>query len=175
MKPNSGRVAVVLPQGALFRAAKEQEIRKAFLEAKLVDAVIGLAQNLFYGTGLAPCVLILRSPERKSTEEVLFINAEELFDKGKNQNSLEEVHTNKILDAYQNRKEIQGFSRVVSLDEIRQNDYNLNIPNYVSIVAQDTSESLNTTSAKYLDAFEEYLSSREMLLKEISNWEKMNG
>ncbi len=170
MRSESGRVAVVLPQGALFRSAKEREIRKVFLENHLVESIIGLAQNLFYGTGLAPCVMILRSKESNHSQNLLFINAEELFTKGKNQNTLEDVHINQILETYKSREEVPGFSRLVSLDEIRSNDYNLNISNYVSVSKSNLAYSLKATSENYESALNEYARSREALIMEISKW-----
>ena len=101
-RPKSGRVAVVLPQGALFRQGAEARIRTHILKSDVVDAVIGLAPNLFYGTGLAACVLILRwtsSPSEKG--KVLFINGEQLFKRGRNQNTLEPEHAQQLLDAYE--------------------------------------------------------------------------
>ena len=101
-RPKSGRVAVVLPQGALFRQGAEAKIRTHILKSDVVDAVIGLAPNLFYGAGLAACVLILRlqkQPEEKG--KVLFINGEKLFKRGRNQNTLEPEHAEQLLDAYE--------------------------------------------------------------------------
>lgn len=131
--PTTGRVAVVLPQGALFRQGAEARIRRHILESDVVDAVIGLAPNLFYGTGLAACVLILRlvkQPDEKN--KVLFINAEDLFKRGRNQNSLEPEHAEAILDASELYSDTEGRSRVVDLSEIEANDFNLNIPLYVA-------------------------------------------
>ena len=132
-RPKSGRVAVVLPQGALFRQGAEAKIRTHILKSDVVDAVIGLAPNLFYGTGLAACVLILRSqkqPEEKG--KVLFINGEQLYKRGRNQNTLEPEHAEQLLNAYELFTDIDGLARVVELDEIAGNDYNLNIPLYVA-------------------------------------------
>jgi type I restriction system adenine methylase HsdM len=132
-EPKTGRVAVVLPQGALFRQGAEARIRTHVLRADLVDAVIGLAPNLFYGTGLAACVLILRhqkQPDEKG--KVLFINGDDLFKKGRNQNTLEPEHAAALLDAYESFTYIEGRSRVVDLTEIAGNNYNLNIPLYVA-------------------------------------------
>jgi len=132
--PTTGRVAVVLPQGALFRQGAEARIRHHVLDADKVDAVIGLAPNLFYGTGLAACVLVLRPRKKESYEKgkVLFINGESLYRRGRNQNTLEPEHTAEILDAYESFNDIDGLCRVVDLDEIAGNDYNLNIPLYVA-------------------------------------------
>jgi type I restriction system adenine methylase HsdM len=132
-RPETGRVAVVLPQGALFRQGAEARIRTHVLMSDAVDAVIGLAPNLFYGAGLAPCVLILRAnkPSEKKAK-VLFINGESLFKRGRNQNTFEPEHAQQLLDAYEMSGDINGLARVVDLDEIAGNDYNLNIPLYVA-------------------------------------------
>lgn len=132
-RPKSGRIAVVLPQGALFRGGAEARIRRHILKSGVVDAVIGLAPNLFYGTGLAACVLILRQQKHRAKEgKVLFINGEDLVKRGRNQNTLEPEHTEELLDAYESFNDIEGRARVVDLEEIAGNGYNLNIPLYVA-------------------------------------------
>jgi type I restriction enzyme M protein len=131
--PGSGRVAVVLPQGALFRGGAEGRIREYVLKADLVEAVIGLAQNLFYGAGLAACVLILRKKKIAGRERtVLFVNGETLFKRGRNQNTLEPEHADKLLKAYQAFTDAPGLSHVADLAEIESNGWNLSIPLYVS-------------------------------------------
>jgi type I restriction-modification system DNA methylase subunit len=145
-RPKTGRVAVVLPQGALFRQGAEAKIRTHIIKSDAVDAVIGLAPNLFYGAGLAPCVLVLR--QQKQSEEqgrVLFINGERLFKRGRSQNTLEPEHAQQLLDAYEAFGDTDGLSRVVDLDEIAGNDYNLNIPLYVAHA--DTGEKLTLEQA----------------------------
>ena len=145
-RPKTGRVAVVLPQGALFRQGAEARIRTHILKSDVVDAVIGLAPNLFYGTGLAACVLVLRHQKQPDEQgKVLFINGESLLKKGRNQNTLEPEHAQQLLDAYETFGDIDGLSRVVDLDEIAGNDYNLNIPLYVA--PADTGEKLTLEQA----------------------------
>jgi type I restriction enzyme M protein len=145
-RSETGRVAVVLPQGALFRQGAEARIRAHILESDVVDAVIGLAPNLFYGTGLAACVLILRLDKATHREgKVLFINGEQLFKRGRNQNSLEAEHVRQLLDAYQAFGDIDGCAKVVDLDEIASNEYNLNIPLYLA--SADTGEKLTLIDA----------------------------
>jgi type I restriction enzyme M protein len=126
-------VAVVLPQGALFRQGAEGRIREHVLTADLVEAVIGLAPNLFYGTGLAACVLILRQhkpDDRKG--KVLFINGERLFKRGRNQNTLEPEHAAVLLQTYQAFVDEAGLAAIATLDDIEANGFNLNIPLYVA-------------------------------------------
>jgi type I restriction enzyme M protein len=144
--PGTGRVAVVLPQGALFRQGAEARIRTHVLKADRIEAVIGLAPNLFYGTGLAACLLILRNGKQADRRKrVLFINGEELMKKGRNQNTLELEDSLEVLEAYRRFSDIGGRSRVVGLDEIEANDFNLNIPLYVA--PADTSEKLTLANA----------------------------
>ena len=144
--PKTGRVAVVLPQGALFRQGAEARIRTHVLRADKIEAVIGLAPNLFYGTGLAACVLILRHDKPDDRKgRVLFINGDDLMKKGRNQNTLELEHANKLLDAYASFAKIDGRARVATLNEIEGNDFNLNIPLYVA--AADTDEKLTRADA----------------------------
>jgi type I restriction enzyme M protein len=132
MAPKTGRMAVVLPHGALFRMSKEGAIRKKLLGMDLLDAVIGLGPNLFYGTGLAACILVFRQrklPERR--HRVLVIDASREFKTGRAQNELLPEHVERIHGWYRDYADVEGIARVVSLDEIAANDYNLNIPRYV--------------------------------------------
>ena len=132
-KPNTGRVAVVLPQGALFRQGAEARIRTHILKADVVEAVIGLAPNLFYGTGLAACVLILRTVKvAERAGKTLFINGETLFKRGRSQNTLEPDHADALRKAFQAFTDADGLAHVATLDEIAGNDFNLNIPLYVA-------------------------------------------
>lgn len=144
--PKTGRVAVVLPQGALFRQGAEARIRTQVLKADKIEAVIGLAPNLFYGTGLAACVLILRHDKPANSKgRVLFINGEDLMKKGRNQNTLEPDHASSLFKAYAGFADIDGRAHVATLEEIEGNDFNLNIPLYVA--PADTGEKLTLTDA----------------------------
>lgn len=130
-KPH-GRMAVVLPQGALFRSGVEGQIRQHLLELDVIEAVIGLAPNLFYGTGLAACILVLR--QRKPAEragKALIIDASSLFRKGRAQNYLEPEHAATILQWYQEFADVEDHTKVVTLDEIEQEGGTLNISRYV--------------------------------------------
>lgn len=132
-----GRMAIVLPHGALFRAGAEGRIRRRILEMDVLEAVIGLGANLFYGTGLAACILVLRArkkPGRKG--QVLFVDASRLFKKGRNQNTLEPQHVEEILKLYRRYKTVEGTARLATLDEIASNDWNLNIPRYVEPIVE---------------------------------------
>lgn len=170
-KPKTGRVAVVLPQGALFRRGAEARIRTHVLRSEAVDAVIGLAPNLFYGAGLAACVLILRlNREPKVKGKVLFINGEDLFKRGRNQNTLEPEHTRKLLEVYQHYSDVEGHSRVVDLAEIESNDFNLNIPLYVA--PRDDGEKLTLSEAltNLESAQAEAADTRTSLESELAKW-----
>ncbi len=125
-----GTMAIILPHGVLFRGGAEERIRAKLLKDNHIDTVIGLPPNLFYSTGIPVCILVLK--KCKKQEDVLFINAAEHYEKEKRQNSLSEKHIKKIVETYQFRNEIERYSRKVSMDEIEQNDYNLNISRYVS-------------------------------------------
>lgn len=126
-----GVMGVVMPHGVLFRGSSEKEIRKGILEDDLLEAVIGLPPQLFYGTGIPASLLILnkRKPEQRKGK-VLFINGELEFEEGKNQNKLREQDIEKIVAVFDGYQDIKRYSRVVALDEIRDNDYNLNIRRY---------------------------------------------
>ncbi len=127
----NGRMATILPHGPLFRGASEGKIRKQIIEMNFLDAVIGLPEGLFFGTGIPACIMVFRKDRTRN--DVLFIDAssEEHFEKGKNQNKLREQDIEKIVKTYEKRETFDKFSYVATLDEIKENDYNLNIPRYV--------------------------------------------
>jgi type I restriction enzyme M protein len=126
-----GKMGVVVPHGVLFRGASEKEIRKGILEDDLLEAVIGLPSSLFYGTGIPAALLIInkkKPADRKG--KVLFINGELEYQEGKNQNKLRDTDIQHILDVYDSHEDDRRYSKVVEMDEIRENDYNLNIKRY---------------------------------------------
>jgi len=132
MAAKSGRMAVVLPHGALFRMGKEGEIREKILGMDLLEAVIGLGPNLFYGAGLAACILIFRQrkkPDRR--RKVLIVDASKEFKTGRAQNELLPEHVEHIYQWYRNYQDVTGIARVVTLEDIAANDFNLNISRYV--------------------------------------------
>jgi len=133
----TGRVGVVVPNGVLFRGGAEGRIRKAFIEENLLDAVIGLPPNLFFGTGIPAAILVFRR-DRKERTDVLFIDASREFENGKNQNKMrEEVEVARIVNTYRERKTIDKYAYLATREEIRQNDYNLNIPRYVDTFEEE--------------------------------------
>lgn len=127
----TGTMAIVLPHGVLFRGAAEGKIRKALLEKNQIDAIIGLPEKLFYSTGIPTIIMVLKKVREQ--RDVLFIDASKGFEKGKNQNILRLEDINKIIDTYKARRDVDKYAHVASMDEIKENDYNLNIPRYVDI------------------------------------------
>jgi type I restriction enzyme M protein len=130
---SDGIVATVMPHGVLFRGGEEGKIRQRIIEDDLLDTVIGLGPNLFYGTGIPAAILILRakgskSPERRS--KVLFINADREYFEGRAQNEMLPQHEQRVVAAYRRFIDVAGFARVVGVDELRENDFNCNIRRY---------------------------------------------
>lgn len=127
-----GMAGVVMPHGVLFRGGAEGNIRQGLLESDFLEAVVGLPSNLFYGTGIPACVLIFnRNKEAERKGNVLFIAAEDEYQEGKNQNTLRDEDIAKIVAAYDAYEDVEKYARVVSLDEIKSNDFNLNITRYI--------------------------------------------
>ncbi|MQM30893.1 MAG: DNA methylase [Candidatus Accumulibacter phosphatis] len=134
----TGRMAVVLPQGALFRKGAEGAIRQTLREMDLIEAVIGLAPNLFYGTGLAACILVLRQKKpRQRRQKVLIADASRLFRRGRAQNYLQAEHALEIQGWFETFQDVPDAARVVGLDEIKAEDWTLNISRYVLPPLQD--------------------------------------
>lgn len=137
-----GRIAAIAPHGVLFRGASEGLIRKRVIEENLLDAVIGLPENVFYGTSIPACILVFK--KNRKNNDVLFIDASKKdedgnfrYVKGTNQNELTEKHIQDIVTAYKNRQDIEKFAHAASWDEIKGNDYNLNIPRYVDTFEEE--------------------------------------
>ena len=138
----NGRIAAVAPHGVLFRGAAEGRIRQKVIEENLLDAVIGLPENLFYGTPIPACILVFK--KNRLNTDVLFIDASKKdedgnprYIKASNQNELGQTHIDAIIQAYQDRTEKDKFAHVATLDEIRENEYNLNIPRYVDAFEEE--------------------------------------
>ena len=144
----NGTMAIVLPHGVLFRGAAEGHIRKYLIEDRnYLDAVIGLPANIFYGTSIPTCVLVFKKC-REDSDNVLFIDASNEFEKAKNQNYLTEANVQKIIDTYQSRESIEKYSHLASMAEIKENDYNLNIPRYVDTFEEEEPVDLAAVSAE---------------------------
>lgn len=142
----NGTMAIILPHGVLFRSGAEEKIRTKLLKENSIDTIIGLPANLFYSTGIPVCILVLKKCKKK--EDVLFINASEHFEKEKRQNTLDEKHINRIVETYQYRRDIDRYSRKVSMDEIKKNGYNLNISRYVSTSQDESKINLKEVNTK---------------------------
>ncbi len=129
----NGMMATVMPHGVLFRGGDERDIRQGFIEADTLEAVIGLAPNLFYGTGIPACILVMRPPGAKPPGrqgKVLFINADREFHAGRAQNFLRPEHIEKIATVFEDFEDVPGFACVVSRTKLEENDYNCNIRRY---------------------------------------------
>lgn len=135
---DSGRMTVVLPHGVLFRKASEQRVRKALLEMDLLEAIIGLGANVFYGTQLAACVLVFKKQkEVHKKNKVLFIDGSDQIRVGRAQNFLEKEHVNQLFSWYNEYQDVENYVKVVDMQQIIENDFNLNIPLYIDKVIED--------------------------------------
>lgn len=134
---DGGTMACVAPHGVLFRGSSEGKIRQFLIEKKnYIDAIIGLPANIFYGTSIPTCILVMKKCRRED-DNILFIDASKEFEKVKTQNKLRPEHIRKIVDTYRNRTEIEKYSHCASLQEVKDNDYNLNIPRYVDTFEEE--------------------------------------
>lgn len=134
----NGTMAIVLPHGVLFRGAAEGKIRKNIIKENLLDVVIGLPANLFYGTSIPTCVLVFKGREsRGDNKDILFIDASNEFEKDKNQNKLTSENIEKIVETYRKREDVDKYAHVASIEEIEENDFNLNIPRYVDTFEEE--------------------------------------
>ena len=167
---STGRMTVVLPHGALFRKAAEGKIRKALLEQDLLEAVIGLGPNIFYGTQLAACVMVFKqNKEASKKDKVMFIDAANQVRVGRAQNFLESNHVQQIYNWYSSYADVENHVKVASLEDIKENDYNLNIPLYVEKIIEDNLPSVEEAMADLKEAWNESLRAekkfKDMLLK----------
>ncbi len=132
---DEGTMAIVLPHGVLFRGAAEGTIRQIIIEKNYLDAVIGLPANIFYGTSIPTTVLVFK--KNRKTKDILFIDSSGEFEKVKNQNRLKKENIKKIIETYKKREDVEKYAHVASIDEIKANDFNLNIPRYVDTLEQE--------------------------------------
>ena len=135
---HTGKAGVVLPHGILFRGGAEGKIRQGLVKEDLIEAIIGLPANLFYGTGI-PATIILYNKDKEEARQnkIFFIDASREFQEGKNQNVLRDEDVEKIVSTFENYEEIEKYSRIVTLDEIKENDYNLNISRYIDTTEEE--------------------------------------
>lgn len=165
----NGTAGIILPHGVLFRAASEGKIRKQIIENNWLDAVIGLPENLFFGTGIPACILIFK--KNKIHNNIVFIDASKEYDKITNQNILRDEYTQKIVEAYKNRKEIDKYCHIASFEEIKENDFNLNIPRYIDTFEEEQKIDLESVENDIKDIQVELCKVRSILnehLKEMN-------
>src|SRR5574343_336707 len=162
----NGTMAIVLPHGVLFRGAAEGHIRQYLIKDKnYLDAVIGLPANIFYGTSIPTCILVLKK-KRSNKENVLFIDASQHFEKVKTQNVLRKEDIDKIITTYENRINEDKYSYVATLSELAENDYNLNIPRYVDTFEEEEAIDLNAV-AKDLRSLDDSIKNTDTTIAEF--------
>jgi len=160
---DNGRVGVVVPHGVLFREGSEGKIRKHFIEKdNFLDAVIGLPQNLFYGTGIPAAILIFK--KNRPNTDILFIDASREYESGKNQNILRDSDIEKIVNTYKKRETIEKYSYLATFDEIKENDFNLNIPRYVDTFEEEAEIDIKATQ-KEIEELEKQLADVQSKMK----------
>lgn len=170
LKPKTGRMAVIVPHGVLFRGGAEGKIRQQLIEENIIDAVIGLPAGLFQTTGIPVAVLVIdrareAGGERHNVKDVLFIEASKEFKPGKAQNTLTEENADKIFNTFMERKDVEKFAHVASLDEIKENDYNLNITRYVDTFEEEEEVDISAT-IRELDELNPQLEKLEKQMKQ---------
>lgn len=144
----NGTMAVIVPHGVLFRGASEGIIRKYLLKEKnYIDGIIGLPANVFYGTGIPTCIIVVKK-NRSIDDDIFFIDASKEFEKVKNQNFLRDEDVERIVSTYKERKDIEKYSRRVLMKEIDENDFNLNIPRYIDTFEEEEKVDLDATAEK---------------------------
>ena len=152
MDDADGRVAVLLPHGVLFRGGAEEDIRKYLIkDLNRLDAVIGLPANLFHGTSIPVCILVLKSKRNGNSGNIMFIDASKEFKAGKNQNELTDENIKKIVDTYVNRVDVEKYAHVADMSEIIANGYNLNIPRYVDTSKEEEQIDITKVRAELAD------------------------
>ena len=162
----NGDMAWVQPHGALYRKGAEGKIREELIKQDLLEAVIGLGPNIFYGTQLAACVMVFKQNKpAKKKGKVLFIDGSDQVRVGRAQNFLEPQHVKQLFDLYINFKEIENYTKVASLNDIAENDFNLNIPLYVKKVIEDNLPSVEMALDDLTTAWNESLKAEEKFKK----------
>ncbi|MGB5877643.1 MAG: type I restriction-modification system subunit M [Psychrobacter nivimaris] len=154
LKPATGRMGVVVPHGVLFRASSEGKIRQQLIEENLLDTVIGLPEKLFFGTGIPAAILLFK--KNKTDDTVLFIDASNEFKSGKNQNQLTEDNIAKVIETYRSRESVDKYAYLASFDEIKENDFNLNIPRYVDTFEEEAEIDLDAVRTERLELKAEF-------------------
>lgn len=163
---NTGTMAIVLPHGVLFRGAAEGKIRQKLVDSGAIYAVIGLPSNLFYNTSIPTTIIALK--KNRDERDILFIDASSQFVKGKNQNKLSQDNIDRIIELYVNRKDAEKEAHLASYEEIKANDYNLNIPRYVDTFEQEEEIKLSDISAELLEQDKEIKAVHNELLSQFA-------
>ena len=158
---HNGRVGVICPHGVLFRGSSEGKIRRALIEENLLDAVIGLPPNLFYGTGIPAAILIFK--RNKPDDTIFFIDASSEFEQGTTQNRLRDEDIAKIVNVYRDRQEIDKYTYLASFEEIEENDFNLNIPRYVDTFIEEEEIDIQAVQREVVDLEKELAKSQEKI------------
>lgn len=163
---NSGTMAIVLPHGVLFRGGSEGKIRRKLIENGSIDAVIGLPSNLFYNTGIPTAIVVLKKD--KSDRNIFFIDASKGFEKATNQNVLREQDIQKILNTYKERQDVDKYAHLATFDEIKDNDFNLNIPRYVDTFEPEPDVDIKQVAKKIRDLDQQITNSEQDLVAMLS-------
>ncbi len=167
---SNGRMAVVCPHGVLFRGGAEGKIRKALLEADIIEAVVGLGPNLFYGTGIPAAILFInRNKAAERQGKVLIVNGAEEFTDGKNQNTLSEENVSRLANGAHTWRDVERFSRVVAIDELRDNDHNLNITRYVDVSEPDEEIDVSKETRTLVELLQRRDSAEAAMLKHLKD------
>jgi type I restriction enzyme M protein len=177
---NNGTMAIVLPHGVLFRGAAEGKIREKLLRSGNIYAVIGLPANLFYNTSIPTCIMVLK--KHRDGRDVLFIDASQMFDKGKKQNSMNDEHINSVMELYKNRETVEKQSYLASFEDIEKNDFNLNIPRYVDNFEEEeidlneilsdmakTDEELDKVQGEFVSLLKELTSTDDTIMSALNS------
>ncbi len=173
---STGRMTVVLPHGALFRKGVEGRIRQALLEMDLLEAVIGLGPNIFYGTQLAACVMVFKqNKEAARRGKVLFIDGSEQIRVGRAQNFMEPTHVEQLFDWYSSFEDVENYVRVTTLNEIKENEFNLNIPLYVEKVIEDNLPTVEEALKDLKQAWNESLEAEEKFKSILAKYHSTNN
>lgn len=168
MKEGTGRMAIVLPHGALFRSGKEAKVRQKLIELDLLDTVIGLGDNLFYGTNISTAVLIFNKNKTSvKSNHVHFIDASDQLKKGRAQNFFLEEHANQIVEWFDHYEEIDNISAIVSTEEISKNGYNLNISRYVKKASMEEIIDLNGAIEELKMAKNDYCVTQKLMQDQL--------
>ncbi|EKD81415.1 MAG: hypothetical protein ACD_39C01819G0001, partial [uncultured bacterium] len=169
----AGRVAVVVPHGVLFRGAAEGRIRRKLIEENLLDAVIGLPGNLFPTTNIPVAILVFdrareRGGARESCKDVVFIDASREYVSGKNQNTLSGEHLEKIMATFKARNEVEKYAHIATFEEIKENDFNLNIPRYVDTFEEEEEIDIDAVQVEIDKLEKELVEVRKQMAEKIA-------